>query len=178
MKKNNDELLDLVNEKDEVIGTVWKSEAHRDPTKIHREAGIVVFNDKEETLIQQRSASKSNPLSWKIAAAGHIKSGENPAEAIKREVYEELGIKVKPIFFKKEFHKRVGLPGPKEARFSYGFYAIVSGRSKMKLDKSEVECALWIKPEKLLEFSKINDWDINGFSHRFIIEIYNKFIKK
>ena len=51
----NDELLDLVNEKDVVIGTVLKSEAHKDPTKIHRQVDLVIFNDKGEVLLQQRS---------------------------------------------------------------------------------------------------------------------------
>jgi len=39
-----DELIDLVNEKDEIIGTVWKSQAHKDPKLIHREVGIAIFN--------------------------------------------------------------------------------------------------------------------------------------
>ena len=55
---SEDELLDLVNEKDEVIGEVWKSVAHKDPTKIHREVAIVVFNNKSEVLLQQRSFKK------------------------------------------------------------------------------------------------------------------------
>ena len=48
MNKKDDELLDLVNEDDEVIGTVWKSKAHKDPSKIHREVAIVIVNNKEE----------------------------------------------------------------------------------------------------------------------------------
>src|SRR3989344_5920035 len=97
---NKDELLDLVNEEDEVIGTVWRSEAHKNPSKIHREIAVAVFNHKGEVLIQQRSMKKTNdPGEWKITAAGHVASGENPKDSAEREVLEELGIKVKPILF-------------------------------------------------------------------------------
>lgn len=94
---SNDELLDLVNEKDEVIGEVWKSEAHRDPAKFHREVAIVVFNNKREVLLQQRSFKKSHdPGQWKITAAGHVGKGEKPEDAVKRELEEELGLKIVP----------------------------------------------------------------------------------
>ena len=91
---NDDELLDLVNEKDEVIGEVWTSVAHKDPTKIHREVAIVVFNNKSEVLLQQRSFKKSHdPGEWKLTAAGHVGKGEDPKDAAIRELEEELGLK-------------------------------------------------------------------------------------
>lgn len=67
---SDDELLDLVNENDEITGTVWKSEVHRNPYLIHREVAIAVFNEKGEILLQQRSLKKENsPGEWKITAA-------------------------------------------------------------------------------------------------------------
>jgi len=84
---SKDELLDLVNEKEDVIGTVWKSEAHMDPSKIHREVTIAVFNNKNEILLQRRSMNKVNdPGCWKITAAGHVGMNEDPKHAVKREL--------------------------------------------------------------------------------------------
>ena len=101
---NDDELLDLVNEKDEVIGEVWKSVAHKDPTKIHREVAIVVFNNKSEVLLQQRSFKKSHdPGEWKLTAAGHVGKGEDPKDAAIRELEEELGLKTTLKYFGKKF---------------------------------------------------------------------------
>src|SRR3989344_3250763 len=101
---NKDELLDLVNKKDEVIGTVWKSEAHKNPKLIHREIAVAVFNQNGEVLLQRRSLNKSKgPGKWQITVAGHVSAGEDPRDAVAREVYEELGFKIKPVYFTKEF---------------------------------------------------------------------------
>lgn len=55
----DDELLDLVDDHDVVVGGVWKSKAHQDPTLIHREVAVIVFSNKKEVLLQQRSQKKS-----------------------------------------------------------------------------------------------------------------------
>lgn len=161
-----DELLDLVNEQDEIIGTVWKSEAHKNPKLIHREIAIAVFNDGGKVLLQQRSMNKTQPGSWKITAAGHIGNGENPINAAKRELKEELGLEVKPIFFKKIFQAEKN-----EAKFYWTYYALVSGEPERKLDYSEVMDSKWVKVEDLKSFSKTNDYRLDGLSHSTIIEI-------
>ena len=56
----DDELLDLVDENDNIIGEVLKSHANSDPKLIHREAAIAVFNTKGEVLLQQRALTKRN----------------------------------------------------------------------------------------------------------------------
>lgn len=169
---SNDELLDLVNKKDEVTGKVWKSEAHKNPLKIHREVAIVVFNERGEVLIQQRSLFKKNdPGEWKISSAGHVGRGEEPKHAVERELFEELGIKVEAIFYQKIFRKRLEEIGSRESRFFYIYYAIVKGIPKLKLDRNEVEDALWIKPNELKLFAKDNAWNLKGLSHKIIMEL-------
>ena len=174
MKKiKDDELLDLVNEKDEVIGTVWKSEAHGNSKLIHREVAIAILNDKGEVLIQRRSLNKTSPGSWKITAAGHVGSGEDPKEAVKREVGEELGISINPIYFSKRFDKD---NKHNESKFYWIYYALKKGRPKLKINTEEVMDALWIKPGDLVNFSKNNQWDIKGLSHKTISEIYENLL--
>jgi isopentenyl-diphosphate delta-isomerase len=172
----SDELLDLVSEKDEVIGTIRKSEAHKDSTKIHREVAIAIFNQNGEVLIQRRSLNKANdPGLWKITAAGHVGAGENSKVAAEREIFEELGLAVDAEFLRKGFEKRVGKRGSTEARFFYIYYATVKGSPPvLKLDKTEVMDIKWIRPDKLEAFSKGNDWDVKGLSHKIIMEIYSK----
>lgn len=46
-------------------------------------------------LISQRTANKSNPLKWECTA-GLVMAGENSLCGAQREVFEELGIKLKP----------------------------------------------------------------------------------
>lgn len=169
---SKDELLDLVNEKDEIIGEVWKSEVHKDPSKIHREVAISVFNKRGDVLIQRRSMKKTNdPGKWVITAAGHVGIGENPKDAVERELYEELGLRVNATFYKKIFERRVGIPGANEARYFWIYYSVIDRKLKLNIEESEVMDARWINPNKLVAFSKKNNWDINGLSHKIIIEM-------
>lgn len=173
--KKKDELLDLVDENDQVIGTIWKSEAHTDSSKIHREVAIAIFNQKGEVLIQRRSMNKTNdPGSWKITAAGHVGAGENPKIAVEREVLEELGFKVDAVFVDKGFEKREGRKGSTEARFFYIYYSLVDSDPVVTLDITEVMDVKWIHPRKLEVFTQENDWDVKGLSHKTIMEIYSK----
>ena len=56
-----------------------------------------IYNDKGEFLLQQRSRNKEFlPLGWDIHM-GHVLAGESSEEAIRREVFEEIGIKVDEI---------------------------------------------------------------------------------
>jgi len=54
---NQDEVFDVVNEADEVIGQTHRGEAHRDPRLIHRSVQILIFNHAGELLLQRRSLS-------------------------------------------------------------------------------------------------------------------------
>ncbi len=90
---NQDELFDLVNEADEVIGQTRRGDAHRDPRLIHRSVQILIFNHAGELLLQRRSASKDLfPGYWCASASGHVASGDDYATTAAREVDEELGV--------------------------------------------------------------------------------------
>ena len=172
----SDELLDLVNKKDEIIGEVWKSEAHSDPSKIHREVAIVIFDSSGEVLLQKRSSQKEvRPGVWAISAAGHIEKGEDPLIAIKRETYEELGFEVDPVFHSKLFDVYLN----RESRIFWIYYAIMEEKPIIKIDKDEVIDVRWVHPEKLINFSKKHKWDVNSKSHKYIMKMYeNLFVSK
>lgn len=169
----NDELLDLVNDKDEIIGSVWKSEAHTNPKLIHREVAIAIFTKKGEVLLQQRSMKKeTGPGEWKTSCAGHTGKGETPDHAIKREVNEELGLEIEPVFFKKIFSKYKD----KESRFFYVYYTLLQDRQPVKIDKEEVMNTKWIKITKLEEFAGTHEYDLTGTSHKIILEASEKIL--
>ena len=75
-----DEILDLVDGEDRVIGTVRKLDTDTDPELIHREIAVLVHRD-GELLWQLRSAAKTVlPLVWDVACAGHVLDGERRGE--------------------------------------------------------------------------------------------------
>lgn len=168
-----DELLDLVDENDNVIGEVWMSKAHKDPSLLHREVAIAVFNKKREVLLQRRGFKKRiDPGIWTITAAGHVGRGEDPKSAAKRELEEEMGIDVEPIFLAKVFWSR-----ETEARFFWVYYAILEKDQEVKPNE-EVEDTRWIKVDELEEFSRKNNYSLQGGSHEMIIQAYDRIRSK
>src|SRR5688572_13811853 len=81
----------LVNEQDEVIGTMEKITAHRKAI-LHRAFSVFIFNSKGEMLLQQRAFNKyhSGGL-WTNACCSHPAPGEHTADAAGRRLQEEMG---------------------------------------------------------------------------------------
>ena len=101
-----DEIIDLVNEHDEVIGQTTKGEANGNPTIIHREIAVLIYDESNRILFQQRSRKKTvGPLSWDLSVAGHIPSGTSIEEAAHLELQEELGFDVSLEFAVKKLRK-------------------------------------------------------------------------
>ena len=92
----------LVDEHDEVIGTVLRKDAHSNPKLIHRSVGVIIFNDKKQVLLQKRSKTKDTyPEYWGMSVGGHVNVGQSYEEAVKREIIEELGKELNIIELKK-----------------------------------------------------------------------------
>lgn len=89
-----DEIFDVVNERDEVIGQLPRKEVHRQGLK-HRAVHVLIFNDRGELFLQKRSLKKDNhPGVWDSSASGHVDTGENYDACALREVQEELGVRL------------------------------------------------------------------------------------
>jgi isopentenyl-diphosphate delta-isomerase len=89
-----EELVILVNENDEQIGTMPKMEAH-EKALLHRAFSVFIFNDKNELMLQQRAAHKyHSPLLWTNTCCSHQRIGETNIEAGKRRLMEEMGFVV------------------------------------------------------------------------------------
>jgi isopentenyl-diphosphate delta-isomerase type 1 len=90
----HDEIFDVVNERDEVIGQLSRPEVHRRGLK-HRAVHILIFNSRGELFLQKRSTKKDNfPGVWDSSASGHLDTGEEYDACAVREVYEELGVRL------------------------------------------------------------------------------------
>jgi len=89
-----DELVDVVDDDDNVIGVVTRREmrAHR---LLHRAVSIAVFSTDGRLLIHRRADTKDVwPGQWDMAAGGVVGSGEEYDDAARRELEEELGVSV------------------------------------------------------------------------------------
>lgn len=109
--KDDAELIDIVDEKNVVIGKAKRGEAHK-KGHIHRALSVLILNSNGQILLQKRSAKKSvHPLSWDLSTSEHLLTGESYEEAGVRSVKEELGVEVlaevvtKPKLQKRKYQK-------------------------------------------------------------------------
>ena len=92
-RDNNSELLPIVNEAGEVIGSATRGECHDGTKLLHPVVHLHLFNSAGHLYLQHRPQWKTiQPGKWDTAVGGHVDYGENVSTALKREVSEELGI--------------------------------------------------------------------------------------
>jgi isopentenyldiphosphate isomerase len=90
----NEEIFDVVNEKDEVVGQRPRSEVHR-LGLMHRAVHVLVFNSQAEVFLQKRAMSKDRqPGLWDSSASGHLDTGESYDACAIRELGEEIGLRI------------------------------------------------------------------------------------
>lgn len=97
------ELLDVVDENDEVIGTATQEEALKN--KLRRRIVHVLMFDKKGRIALQMRGKKCSFCAhhWSTSVGGHVQSGESYEQAANREFKEELGTMNKLSFFSKDY---------------------------------------------------------------------------
>ena len=89
-----EEIFDVVNDEDEVIGQKTRSEVHRLGLQ-HRAVHVLVFNARGQIFLQKRSLKKDRqPGLWDSSASGHLDTGEDYDACAVREVREEIGLRL------------------------------------------------------------------------------------
>ena len=88
----------LVDQDDNVIGSMEKMEAHRRGL-LHRAFSILLFNSKGELLLQKRSASKYHSAGlWTNTCCSHPLPDEPMELATRRRLMQEMGIDLSTEF--------------------------------------------------------------------------------
>jgi 16S rRNA (adenine1518-N6/adenine1519-N6)-dimethyltransferase len=139
------ELFPVVDKMDRILRQAARSEVHGDNLR-HRAVHILIFNERGELYLQQRSRCKDrHPLLWDSSAAGHVMAGEGYDKAAKRELQEELGINV-PL---KKVLKLSASP-----QTGQEFIWLYRGqlRDNIRPNRSEIESGAFLPP------TTINGW--------------------
>jgi len=93
-----EELVVLVDEHNNVLGTMPKVAVHTTDTPLHRGFSLFVFNSKGELLITQRALTKKTfPGVWSNTVCGHPGPSELPKDAAVRRLKEELNMNLQSV---------------------------------------------------------------------------------
>jgi len=139
-----EEIFDLVNERDEVIGQKPRSEIHRLKLK-HRAVHVLVFNARGELFLQKRSLNKDCfPGAWDSSASGHLDTGESYDACAVRELREELGLELARA--PERLFKIAACPETGQ-EFVWVYRCVAEG--PFTLHPDEIECGDWFSPARL-----------------------------
>jgi len=176
-----DELIDIVNNNDIVIGQELRSIAHRHGLQ-HRGVHVLLVTPEGRLFVQQRGKHQETfPLALDCSVSEHVKAGESYWQAAERGLQEELGIsdvQLKSLIkFKMEY-------GPND----FEICILYEGRADPKLihfDPLEVENVTSYRMDELEELInkgeaafttwlvQIINWYLEKPSELEIIEIFS-----
>lgn len=155
------ELVILVDENDNAIGSMEKMEAHR-KGRLHRAFSVVVFNSQGEMLLQKRAKGKyhSGGL-WTNACCSHPAPGEKIEDSARRRLREEMGIDLQPAFLYKFIYKTTLDQDLCEHEYDHVFVATFNGAPA--INHHEVEDwkfvdMNWLKKDILLHPQHYTFW--------------------
>ncbi|MDA8168352.1 MAG: NUDIX domain-containing protein [Nitrospiraceae bacterium] len=133
-----EELLEIVNERGDVLGIALRSEIHGNPSLIHRVVHVLVFNSKGELLLQKRSMDKDVAAGkWDTSVGGHVDPGEAPELAARREMLEELGVEADIRFLYSYIHSN-----PYETELVNTYHALCSDGFRFNAEEID-ELRFW-----------------------------------
>jgi len=139
-----EDIFDIVNERDEVIGRAPRSEAHA-LGLLHRAVHVLVFNSRGEIFLQKRSMKKDRqPGVWDSSCSGHVDSGEDYDQTAIRELGEEIGLKLSVA---PERLFKIDACAETDAEFVWVYRCQSNG--PFQLDPDEIDAGDWFAPERV-----------------------------
>lgn len=139
-----DELFDVVDEQDRVVGQAPRREVHARGWR-HRAVHLLVVNAAGRVFLHKRSKTKDLfPSVWDSSAAGHVGAGEDYDESARRELEEELGCRPErppARLFKIEAREETG--------WEFVWVYRVEAEGPFTLQVEEIECGDWFVPDAI-----------------------------
>lgn len=170
--KNYDELLDIVNENDQIIGQKLRSEVQKKGLNSFRLINAFLVNDKGELWIPRRAAHKKLfPLCLGSSVGGHVSAGENYDQAFERELLEELKINLSEVKYK----FAIKLTPNKHKVSAYMYVYIINTNITPAHNSNDFIEAIWITISDLKE--KIKNGERTNEDLPILINILEDIIK-
>lgn len=144
MAQNLNELFDVVDAEDRVVGQATRGEVHRRGL-LHRAVHVWVFDAAGRIFLQKRSMAKDLcPGLWDSSASGHLDAGEDYDVAARRELAEEIGLQVDRV---PERWLRIEACEETAREFVWVYRLVAEG--PFVLHPEEIECGAWVSAPDL-----------------------------
>ena len=171
------EILDIVDEENKLINKKQTRQYIHENNLWHRHVSCWIINDKGEVLLQRRSKDKKKNSNMWSKTGGHVLADENPIDALKRELKEELGISVND--------KNIILIGvyksndEKNKYFSYEYIVQVKYKiDDYQLQIEELSEVKYITIDEMIHLKKIKDknytfckWKEDDFYKLYLVNL-------
>ncbi len=160
------EYLDIVDESDRIIGRDTRDKVHAIHA-IHRGVHVLVINATGEILVQKRAKARKDYAGyWDASVGAQVSSGETYEETARREIKEELGVKIDGLELVCDYHAYSD-----RQRENRGLF-VCHHNGPFVLDPTETES---------VQFKKVNDIKVmikkgEKFTQGFIksLELYER----
>lgn len=143
-----DELLDIVNEYDQVIGQKCRSEVYNQKLSSFRVINAFLINDQNQLLIPRRTKHKKLfPSCLDVSVGGHVTAGETYQQAFERELKEELNLNLVECDY-----TMIGKLTPHEHIVSaFMHFYVIKSSIMPDYNKDDFESACWMSIQELQE---------------------------
>jgi isopentenyldiphosphate isomerase len=142
-----EEIFDVVNERDEVIGQAPRKEVHARGLW-HRAVHVLVFNARGEVFLQKRSLLKDIAKGkWDSSSSGHVDTGEDYDACAVRELREEIGLVLTQPprrLFKVEACQKTG--------WEFCWIYRCESEGPFTLQPEEIETGAWFAPGFVIQW--------------------------
>lgn len=143
---DDDEMLDLVDSNDTVIGRLERSKVYAAKLNNFRAINAFLINQHGQLWVPRRTADKKLfPLALDASVGGHVSSGENYIQALEREMQEEIGLALKDLEY-----KDLGLLTPHQHGISAFMHVYTFNYNEVPpYNPSDFTEYFWLSPEEL-----------------------------
>ncbi|MFI7672158.1 isopentenyl-diphosphate Delta-isomerase [Actinophytocola sp. NPDC049390] len=152
MESRESQLVELVDADGVATGSCTVAEAHTAPGRLHRAFSVMLLDDQDRILVQQRAAVKTRfALRWANACCGHPAPGQTVFAAAAGRLVEEIGVRGVSLHEAGTYLYRA--EDPRTARVEHEYDHVLVGRmptnARLRLDPAEVADVRWVAADEL-----------------------------
>lgn len=151
--KIDTEIVDIIDSDCKIIGTKLKSEAHQKGL-LHATVISEVIDSKSRFLLVSQAKDRQEPGKFVSPMGGHVSHGETFEDAVKREMFEELGLINPKFHYKGRFIYNVFVRNRQENHYFIVYETFFNGKPKLGSESVDYRYFTVEELKKELKFNR------------------------